>query len=456
MANAATAPERRPPNVLFIVSDDLNNDLGTYGHPLVRSPHIDRLAARGVRFDRAYSQFPLCNPSRVSLMTGLRPDATKIYGQADDFRRTSLPYVVTLAQLFRNSGYFVARVGKIFHYDVPGQIGSSGMDDPASWEKVVNPRGHDKDVENKLVVLTPQLKSLGASLRYYVADGSDEEQTDGIAASEAIKLMEQNRERPFFLAVGFYRPHCPYIAPRKYFELYPLEAIAAARTNADDVRDVPTAALPQQPRNYGLDEHAMREAIRAYYASISFVDAQVGRLLDALDRLKLADDTIVVFWSDNGYMLGEHGQWMKNKLFEESARVPLVIAAPGSKGNGRASPRTVELLDLYPTLADLAGLKPPPGLQGKSLRPLLDTPDAPWKHPAVTQVRRDGEGETFMGYSLRTQRWRYTEWDEGKRGVELYDHESDPGEQTNLSAEQKQRKTIETLNKELHAIIDPR
>jgi uncharacterized sulfatase len=430
------------PNVLFIAVDDMNNDLGCYGHPLVKTPNLDRLAARGVRFDRAYCQFPLCSPSRVSVMTGLRPDTTRIFELRTNFRKSTLPDVVTLPQLFAKNGYYVARVGKIFHYGNPGQIGTDGLDDPASWQHRVNPRGRDKDEEKKIVNHTPR-RGLGSSLSVLAADGTDEEQTDGKVALETIKLMEQHRDKPFFLAAGFYRPHSPYVAPKKYFDLYPLEKIAMPRDpDGHRARLLAPATASTRPLPYfGVSEEKARESKRAYYAAISFVDAQVGKLLDALERLKLADRTIVVFWSDHGYHLGQHGLWKKQSLFEESARVPLIVAAPSRKGNGKVSGRTVELLDMYPTLADLAGLKPPASLHGASLKPLLDDPAAAWSKPAFTQVWR----ETFPGHSVRTERWRYTEWENGKRGTELYDHDADPHEHTNLASDPKHAKVVEQM-----------
>lgn len=440
-AEAQPARARRP-NVLFIAADDLNNDLGTYGHPQVLSPNLDRLAARGVRFDRAYTQFPLCSPSRSSLLTGLRPRTTRVFDLRYHFRY-GLPDVVTLPQLFKQHGYFVARVGKLYHYGNPGEIGTNGLDDPASWQEVVNPRGRDKDEEGKLVNLTPR-RGLGAALAYLAADGSDEEQTDGKVATETIKLLEQNKDRPFFIATGFYRPHCPYIAPKKYFDLYPLESINVPALPAGYDQKVPSLALASTRPwpHLGVSEQQARQAKRAYYASISFMDAQLGRVLDALDRLGLRDDTVVVFWSDHGYFTGEHGLWFKMSLYEGSARVPLVFAGPGVDAKGQGSPRLVELLDLYPTLADMAGLPAPKGLEGKSLRPLLLKPNTAWDRPAYTEVRRGGGGH---GYSVRSERYRYVEWNDGQAGVELYDEQADPQELNNLAAEPAHAATLEQL-----------
>jgi uncharacterized sulfatase len=454
------------PNVVMILSDDLNTALGCYGHPMVRSPNIDRLARRGVRFERAYCQFPLCNPSRASFMTGLRPDSTGVLENTTNFRRNR-PDVVTLPQLFRKHGYVAARVGKIYHYGVPNQIGTSGLDDAASWDEVVNPRGRDKDDEPQIFSIKPG-SGFGATLSWLAAEGSDAEQTDGRGAEAAVGLLERFKAqgRPFFLAVGFYRPHTPYVAPKKYFELYPTETIPLV---TDPGRDhVPAAALTVNPPDYGISDDLKRQAIQAYHASTTFMDAQVGVVLDALDRLKLADDTVVVFFSDHGYHLGEHGLWQKMTLFDEAAHVPLIVAAPGAKANGRSSPRLAELVDVYPTLADLCGLPSPEHLEGRSLKPLLDDPSREWKRAAVTQVRRNPGGggnagaakarpaqqrdraEGFNGYSVRTERYRYTEWDGGRRGRQLYDHQSDPHELHNLADDPAQADTVSELRRLLH------
>jgi len=447
LVGGGTLQQGRPaerPNVLFIAVDDMNNDLGCYGDRLVKSPNIDRIAARGTRFDRAYCQFPLCSPSRVSVMTGLRPDTTRIFELQTDFRKSTLPDVVTLPQMFGKNGYFVARVGKIFHYGNPGTIGTDGLDDPLSWHKRINPRGRDKDEEN-LITNHTRGKGLGSSLSFLVAEGTDDEQTDGKVAAETIKLLEENKDRPFFIAAGFYRPHCPYVAPKKYFDMYPLESVPVITETPEHFASLlkpATSSINPFP-NYGLDREKLREAKRAYYAAITFVDTQVGKLLDALDRLKLADNTIIVFWSDHGYLVGQHGLWMKQSLFEESARVPMLIAAPGQKTRGQASPRTVELVDLYPTLAELANLGAPANLAGQSLVSQLHDPLATRERPAFTQVWRNG----FPGHSVRTERWRYTEWDQGKKGVELYDHETDPGEHRNLADDPRHAETIRDLKR---------
>jgi iduronate 2-sulfatase len=434
-------------NILLIMADDLNNDMGCYGNSLVKTPQLDRLAKSSIRFDRAYNQFPLCSPSRVSMLTGYRPDKTGVYDLQELFR-DNIPEAITLPQLFKNNGYFSARVGKIFHYGVPGGIGTNGQDDSISWDKRVNPSGRDKAEENKLTILTPG-RGLGASLTYLIADGDDEEQTDGIVAKEAIQILENNKDKPFFLAVGFYRPHCPYVAPKKYFDLYPLDKVSVIKEDPSGWNDKPQIAKWTDPLNYGLDEAKLREALRAYYASISFMDAQVGKVLDALERLNLRDNTIIVFCSDHGYNLGQHGQWMKQSLFENSARVPLFIALPGVT-NGKSSARTVELLDIYPTLAELCGLDPPKDIHGRSLMPLLKNPGEKWNKPAYTQVQRiinrgQPDQKIIMGRSVRTERWRYNEWDETKMGVELYDHQNDPGEFINLAADAKHASTVKEM-----------
>lgn len=451
--NQPAATQRR--NVLFLIADDLNCDLNCYGHPRVKSPNIDRLAARGVRFERGYCQFPLCSPSRSSFLTGRRPNATHIHTNptagrfSSDYRPTPhfrdfIPDTVTMPELFRQHGYTAARVGKLFHYGVPGQIGTSGLDDRASWDVFVNPAGRDKAEENKIFTLTPH--SYGGTLSWLAAAGGDLEQTDGLGATAGISLLEEFKDRPFFLAVGFYRPHTPYVAPKQYFDAYDVKQIELPSLSDADRERTPAAAYASAKQEQEtISDDLRREAIRAYWASITFMDAQVGRVLDALDRLGLTDNTIVVLTSDHGYHLYQHGLWQKMSLFENSARVPLIVAAPGAQGNGQANAGPVELVDIYPTLADLCGLPAPAYLDGASLRPALDDPSKSIKPAAFTQIRR-GKSD---GYSIRTARWRYTQWDEGRQGEQLYDMQADPGETTNLAADPRHAETVAQLKAEL-------
>jgi uncharacterized sulfatase len=456
-ASFASAQEKQPPpkyNVLFIAVDDMNNDLACFGSPQVQSPGIDRIAKRGVRFDRTYCQYPLCSPSRTSLMTGLRPDTTRTFNLQYHFRQ-DLPDVVTLPQMFMNNGYYVARVGKMYHYGNPGDIGTNGLDDKASWTERYNPAGRDHTtLEEDVINYTPKPKNnnLGASMAFLSdKEGTDPQHTDGKVAEKAIELLEKHKDKPFFIAAGFYRPHCPWITPSAYFDQYPLERITLPDIAGTQAAYPAPALGSTRPWPYfGVTPDQARECKRAYYAAISFVDAQVGKLVDAVDRLGLAENTIIVFWSDHGYHLGEHGLWMKMSCFEESARVPMIIVVPGTKTPGKTARGTVELLDLYPTLADLAGLTPPKDLQGASLRPLLDDPDAKWTRPAYTQVERTAAKLT--GHSVRTDRWRYTEWNLGEQGSELYDHDADPKELKNLAADPKYADTVAEMKQLLQKV----
>jgi uncharacterized sulfatase len=388
-------------------------------------------------------------------MTGLRPDTIKVYDLEVHFRN-AVPNAVTLPQLFQADGYRAMRVGKIYHYGVPAQIGTNGLDDAPSWDQVVNPKGRDKDEEHLITNLEPH-RQISAALSWLAAEGTDEEQTDGMIATEAIRLMRENKDRPFFLAAGFFRPHTPYVAPKKYWDLYPIEKIKMPYAPDNDRADIPKAAFAHNNPvpNYGLAIEDVLKAKQAYYASVSFVDAQVGRLLQALEDLGLADNTIVVFWSDHGYHLGEHnGIWQKRCLFEESASAPLIIYAPGQKGNGKASQQIVEFVDIYPTLAELCGLKSPKEVEGKSLAQLLKNPAKNWKGEAYTQVLRPGDGLPVMGASIRTDRWRYSEWNEGEQGIELYDHSNDPHEFNNLATQKAYQQTVRKLSTKLRAKVN--
>ena len=439
-------------NVLFLICDDLNCDLACYGHPQVQSPHIDRLARRGVRFEHAYCQYPLCGPSRASFMTGLYPDQTLVKKNAI-YIREHVPNVQTLSQMFRDNGWFASRIGKIFHYDVPKHIGTGGHDDPYSWDQTFNPRGRDVDDEDLIFSLRPG--QFGGTLSWLAADGEDEEQTDGIPAREAVRQLLQfaAAKKPFFLAVGLYRPHTPYVAPKKYFDLYPTNSIVVPAEPEGYLDTLPAAArksLLKKREQNDLPDDLARKAIQAYHASITFADAQAGIILDALDELGLADSTIVLLTSDHGYHMGEHGYFQKSTLFENADHVPLIMAGPGIPAGsvGKSTAALAEMVDFYPTLAEWCGLKAPAYLSGMSLMPVLKDPATgnPPRNAALTQYAD--------GYSLRTARYRYTEWGEhGKGGNELYDHENDPAEMINLAQRAGHEDLIRELSEQLHKRI---
>ncbi len=444
--SAVLAVER--PNVLFLICDDLNCDLSCYGHPLVKSPNIDRLAARGVRFENAACQYPLCGPSRASFMSGLYPDQTQIQRNSV-YLREQVPNVQTMSQLFRRNGYFATRIGKIYHYNVPKHIGTGSYDDPYSWDHTINPRGRDKDDEHLIFSLRPG--SYGGTLSWLAADGADDEQTDGIAATEAVRLLDRfaSNVQRFFRAVGLFRPHTPYVAPKNYFAMYPDDRIKVPTVPKDYFETIPAPArnsVRRKKDQVNLDPKLAVKAIQAYYASITFADAQLGRILDKLDDTGLAKNTIVLFTSDHGYHMGEHGHYQKTTLFENAARVPLIIAGPGVSQQGKVTKAPAEMTDFYPTLADLAGLKAPAYVSGVSLSPALRDVSARPRRAALTQYAN--------GYSIRTERYRYTEWgEEGELGSELYDHESDSAEMNNLASSSQQGATVSQLSKLLRSRI---
>jgi iduronate 2-sulfatase len=432
----------------------------------MRTPNIDALAARGVRFDRAYCAFPLCGPSRNSFLTGLYPNSTGILANSQVFRQT-IPDCVSMPQSFRLNGYFAARVGKLYHYNVPNSIGADGADDSASWELQMNPAGVDRTEEHpRIFSLIPG--SFGGTLSWYASPKGDSDHTDGKIAAEAEWILERcakQKDRPFFLAVGFFRPHTPYVAPEKpYFDWYPLEQTPVNRSTPEERAQIPAPALTTYKEP--LSEELSRKTLQAYSASISFMDAQVGRVIAALDRLGLSESTIIVFTSDHGYHMGEHGLWQKRSLFEESARVPLLIVEPGSKDRKAVAATPVSHVDLFPTLAKMTGIQAPEGLQGQDLTPVLHDPGAAGRGWAVTQMmhplggRRAGgaaaENENpkrIFGYSLRTPRWRYTEWDEGTQGRQLYDHDRDPKELVNLALKPEFTDTVRELSEQLRAAV---
>jgi uncharacterized sulfatase len=445
IAHAADAPRR--PNVLLILADDLSTEIGCYGS-IARTPNLDALAKDGTRFDRAYTQYPLCGPSRCSFLSGLRPDTTGVLVNGVTVRHV-LKDVVTLPQHFRNNGYFVARAGKAYHLGIPFEVGTPGPDDPLSWDHTFDPKGNEFPALDDGDQYDPDPKNQQSFRRNLLKDDEGKSQADYQTADEIIRLLKERRDRPFFLTCGFIRPHVPQVAPRKYFDLYDVSSIKLPPNPPGDRDDIPAAAFQYAKPNMGMTDAECVEAKRGYHAVTSFMDHQVGRVLAELDRLGLRDSTIVVFASDHGYLLGQHQGWQKTQLWEESARVPLIISYPGMPHRDATATGLAELVDLYPTVCDLAGVTPPTALEGRSLRPALDEPAKPFKEAVFTQVNRFGKG--IEGRSVRTDRWRYSEWNRGDKGVELYDHQADPGEYTNLAKEPAHATTVTELRNLLHA-----
>ncbi len=409
-AGLAEAATPRGPNVLFIGIDDLNDWIEPLGgHPQTVTPNLQRIAERGVTFTRAYCQAPSCNPSRASLMTGLRPSTTGIYGNSDAWRST-VPDAVTLPQHFMLHGYEVLGGGKTFH---------GPQNEAASWEAYYQFRGFLHPPK------TPVNGIPGtAHFDWSAIDADPGDTADSRLATWAADYLGREHNRPFFLAVGFYRPHLPWYAPREHFSLFPPDQTKLPSVLDGDVDDVPESALRSFRDHENVTAHGeWQKAVAGYLACINYADANVGHVLRALDQGPNAKNTIVVVWSDHGWQLGEKKQWRKFTLWERSTRVVMMMAGPGISARNRKSGRTVELLDLYPTLVDLCGLPTRPQLEGRSLRPLLSAPDAPWDKPAVTSL---GPGRM----SLRTERFRYSRYEDGE---ELYDHRTDPLEWANLA-----------------------
>jgi iduronate 2-sulfatase len=428
-----TAGTAKRLNVLLIVIDDLNTELGCYGNPVVLSPNIDRLAARGVRFERAYCQYAVCAPSRQSFLSGLRPETTGIF-EFQTLLRQKMPDVVFLPQLFREHGYFTAGMGKVFHDE-------RQSDREKSWDFYDDKMRADEQEAAAVKERYSHPEGQRPFTPWTKLTGPEENTRDGSTSRRIAQHMSEcNHEgKPFFVAAGFHKPHLPWTAPTKYFDLYRNRPIA--EPHDPPIRGIPPLALMTEL--VGNPSPPRAEAISTYYSCISFMDAQVGVLLDTLDREKLWEDTVVVLFSDHGYHLGDHdGLWAKLTVFDRGCRVPLVIAAPG-QSKGTASPRTVELIDVYPTLAELCGLPPPSKLEGRSLAPLLKQPDAGWERPAHSLVHHNDS----VGKSVVSERWRYTEWDGGKQGIELYDHEADPGEYRNLAGDPQHAATAAEMKR---------
>ena len=431
------------PNVLFIISDDLTSTaLGCYGNEVCKTPNIDRLAARGMRFTRAYCQGTYCGPSRASFLSGYYPHATSVQGYNSP--RAAIGDRATWAQHFKNAGYYSARVSKIFHMGIPGGIeeGSDGADDPASWTERFNSQGPEWQAPGigETLERNPDGKKPvmgGNTFVVVAADGDDMTHSDGKTAAKACELIAQHSQQPFFLGIGFVRPHVPFVSPKKY-HTYPPDSLVLPEKKPGDWGDIPKPGINYKTSvNMQMDVVKQKKAVAGYYAAVSFMDAQVGKVLDVLEKSGQADNTIVIFTSDHGFHLGEHDFWAKVSLHDESARVPLIISVPSKKPG--VSDSLVELLDLYPTTAKLCGLEVPARLQGKDISPILDDPKATVHDTAFSVAG------TSKGLMLRDDRWVFIQYGEdAKAGVELFDMQSDPQQFTNLAALPEHAATVAT------------
>ena len=461
------------PNVLFIAIDDLRPELGCYGEKAIRSPNIDKLASAGVVFERAYCQLAVCNPSRVSIMTGLRPDSTKVWDLATRFRHT-IPDAVTLPQQFMKHGYHAVSHGKVFHNPWPD---NQSWSEPHAWPEESS-LWSDK-AKQRLAEYREKMRVDGRSESQInriraqateVVNTPDHKHIDGAIAEQALAAMKRlaKQDKPFFLAAGFIRPHLPFVVPRKYWELYDANAIPAS-PNPSLPKNSPSFAMNTMyelrdyfdfdgtppPDQGSLTQAQQRRLKHGYYASVSFIDSLVGRLLSELESLDLADNTIVVLWGDHGWKLGEHNSWCKQTNYEIDARVPLIIRVPNAKANGQKTEALVELVDVYPTLCELARLPVSEHLDGRSMVPLLSNARQPWKQAAFSQFRRQDGRVQLMGYSMRTDRYRYIEWQDRRTrevvAAELYDHVNDPNENTNIAGASEYKDRLTKLSRQMWA-----
>lgn len=409
---AASADEKSDtrPNVLFIASDDLNHWVGYLGrNPQTKTPNIDRLAERGVRFTHSYCAAPVCNPSRAALMSGLRPSTSGIY-ENDDDGRTVIPAEQSLITTFRKAGYHTVGAGKIYH---------GKYDRRNEWDEYLTRPGGDPKPTGDTGV---------GGIKFAPVDAQDEEFVDYKTVSYGIEQLQKKHDKPFLLTIGLHKPHMPWNVPQKYFDMHPLDQIQLPPTKEDDLDDLPPTAVrfarPEGDHKQMLESGRWKEAVQAYLAAVSFADAQLGRLIDALDKSEYADNTIIVFWGDHGWHLGEKQHWRKFALWEESTRAPLIWVAPGITKPGSVCNRTVDFMSIYPTLTDLAGIPTPSYVEGPSIRKLLENPQAEWTTPALTTYQ-------YNNHTVRTEDWRYTRYADGSE--ELYDEVNDPYEWTNLA-----------------------
>jgi iduronate 2-sulfatase len=482
--------ELKRPNILFIPVDDLRPDLSCYGNSVIKTPNMDRLAKNGLVFTRTYCQQSVCNPSRASLLTGLRPDAIQVWDLYTNFR-DKVPEVVTLPQFFKEQGYTSIGLGKTFHNNIPDTISWTEkphikgfpFDPDAVYMNEENLLIQEQKKQNLIKAGKSRIDQLG---HWYLkanatenADTTDDAYFDGAQTSLAIKILEDlaKKDEPFFLSVGYYRPHLPFNAPKKYWDLYDRGSLPLASNQSipegspeyamhgdqelrsyDDCHDLP------RPGGETWNEARQRELLHGYYASVSYVDAQIGRLLETLKEQGLEDNTIIVLWGDHGWKLGEHNGWCKQTNYEIDTRVPMIFSGYGVQAKGQQSPALTEFVDIYPTLCAMAGFDVPEQLQGTSLVPLLKEPGLEWKNAAFSQflLGRFGPPEDRkherMGYAMRTDRYRYIEWynwnkessEPGKLiGKELYDHELDPGENINLAADPDFQSLVKSLGLQL-------
>ncbi|WP_117882748.1 sulfatase [Aureibaculum luteum] len=442
--------QQKKPNILFIISDDLTaTAVSSYENNACKTPNIDKLASEGVRYTKAYSQYPVCGPSRASFMSGYYPNATKTFGYVSG-RENIGPDRKTMTQLFKDNGYYTARVSKIFHMGVPIDIetGSNGQDDEASWTERFNSQGPEWKAigEAELVQGNPdgKIERKGGNVMTIVkAEGDDLVHSDGKTAQKAIQLIKKHKNEPFFIAVGFVRPHVPFVAPKAYFEPYPHEEIIMPQKVKGDWDDIPKRGINYVTSVNGqMSLEQEKKAVAAYYASVSYMDTQVGKVLETLKNEGLEDNTIVIFTSDHGFHLGEHNFWMKVSLHEESVQVPLIIKVPGKEP--KVCNSFVELLDLYPTISELAGIKSSIHLQGKSLVKTIDN--------AEFQVRQEAFSVSQGGKSflLRTEKWAYIQYNEdASAGIELFDMVKDPQQFTNLANDLNYKKIVSSFQKKL-------
>jgi arylsulfatase A-like enzyme len=414
----AAAAEPAKPNVLFIAIDDLRDWVGFLGDTQVKTPNLDRLAARGVALSRAYCAAPSCNPSRAALLSGLRPSTTGVYANGDDWRKTKAAEVVNLTRHFRANGYTVVGAGKIYH---------GGYPPPADYWDDFAPQGTGKGNAPK----EGKGKAGGwgfGNFRIGPMAGGDAAISDYQIVDYCLGQLARKHDKPFFLACGLHKPHLPWTVPQKYFDLYPLDAVNLPPTRANELEGVPPAgvrmARPEGDHKTITDAGKWKEAVRAYLAAISYCDAMVGRLLDGFDKSAYARNTVVVLWGDHGWHLGEKYHWRKFALWEQATRAPMIYVVPGLTKPGSVCARPVDFMTIYPTLCELCGLPTPGHVEGKSVKSLLADTAAAWDQPAVTT-------HLYQNHAVRTERWRYIRYANGDE--ELYDHDADPREWTNLA-----------------------